>query len=123
MEELLTFDKVQIGAIVALIAVIVQGIKTAFERLEAWDGAPEWLWSVSNWFAHSRGPVVLTVLVSLFAVTLPGIVEDGVLTWPELALIAEALGFAAGANILYWISRLKSPKNIFKSRKALAALE
>lgn len=108
--EIITFDPVKIGAIVALIASVVQLVKKLFERLEAWDGAPLWVRRISEWWAHSHGPVILAYAVSLFVVALPDIVQDGVLTAPELSDLLEIFGLSIGAQVLYWVSRWKMPK-------------
>ena len=70
---------------------------------------PAWLRSVAAWWAHSKGPVIISVLVALFVTLLPGIAEDGNLTIPEISQILQALGLTVGANILYWIGRWKNP--------------
>ena len=103
------FDPVKIGAIVALVGAIVQLLKKGLEKLEEWQGAPSWLRKFFGWWAHSSGPVVISLLVSLFVTLAPGIVEDGKLTLPELQQILQIFGLTLGSNILYWISRWKSP--------------
>lgn len=109
------FDPVQIGAIVALVGAVVQLIKKAFEKIEEWQSAPAWIRSIATWWAHGKGPAILSVLVALFVTLLPGIVEDGALSLPEVEQILQAVGLTFGSNILYWISRWKSP---FKKKNA-----
>jgi len=107
---ILEFDPVQIGAYVALVGAAIQLIKQMFERLEVWQSAPAWVRAVSEWWAHGKGPVILSVLVSVFVVLAPGIVADGKLSLPEVSQLLEALGLTIGSNLLYWISRWKRPK-------------
>lgn len=117
MDEIVTFNAATALAIAATIAAIVQMLKTISERLAVWSGSPPWMKSFFDWWAHTRGPVILSVIVSLFVTTLPPILADGALSWPELHELLEVLGFAAGANAVYWFSRLKSPLKMFKRRK------
>ena len=107
--ELITFDPVRIGAIIAVVTVVTQLIKTGFERLEEWESAPAWIRNIAAWWAHSNGPVVISLLVALFAETLPALIEDGSLSISELSIILKALGIGGLSNVIYWISRRKSP--------------
>lgn len=108
--DIATFDPIKIGAIVALVGACVQLVKQGFERIEAWTGAPAWVRSVAAWWAHGKGPMIISVLVALFVTLAPGIVEDGKLSLPEVQQILEVCGLTFGANVLYWISRWKAPK-------------
>ena len=107
--ELITFDPVKIGAIVAVVTVVTQLIKTGFERLEEWKSAPEWIRKIAAWWAHSKGPIVISLMVALFAETLPVLIEDGSLSVSELSIIRKAIGIGGLSNVIYWISRRKSP--------------
>ena len=111
--ELISFDPVKVMAIVAMISVFVQFLKSSLEKIEEWNSAPVWVRKFAEFWAHSQGPAIISVIVSLFVTTLPAILEDGSLTFPELRILLEALGLAALANVTYWISRLKNPLRIF----------
>lgn len=112
--SILEFDPLKIGAIVAAVGAVVQLLKQLFERLEAWPGAPAWVQRIAAWWAHSHGPVILAYGVSLFVVLLPGIVEDGRLTLPEVAQLLEAFGLGVAAQALYLVSRWKKPRFLRK---------
>lgn len=108
--NVLTFDPVKIGAIVALVGAIVQLVKKGFEKLEEWDDAPAWVTSFVTWWAHGKGPVVMSALIALFVTLGPGIVEDGAISIPEVSQILEIFGLTIGSNLLYWLSRWKRPR-------------
>lgn len=107
--EILSFDPLRVAAVMAFVAMLVQGLKKVFELLAAWEGAPEWVHALSAWWAHGVGPAIIAALVSLCTVVLPPIVEDGRLTIGELQVILQALGIGGGATLLYWLTRFKGP--------------
>lgn len=107
--EILSFDAVQVAAVLALVTTVVQGIKKGLEWLASWEGAPDVVRRLVDWWAHGAGPAILTAAVSLCVTVLPPIIEDGSLTTVELSQILQALGIGVGATLVYWVVRLKGP--------------
>ena len=107
--DIIKFDPVEIGAAIAAVTVVTQLIKSGFERLEEWQSAPAWIRSFAEWWAHSKGPIIISGLVAFLVETAPGMIQDGTLDITEISTILQILGVGGLANVVYWISRRKSP--------------
>jgi hypothetical protein len=110
--EITTFDPVTIGAYVAGLLALVQFLKSGMEKLETWDSAPSWVRDFCAWWAHGYGPMILAQAIALLAVVLPPIIQDGVLTFPELKQILTAIGLGGMSNIAYIVTRWKFPRKL-----------
>jgi len=90
--------------IIAALIMVVQFIKKGLEWMEANTEKYPFLKKFSKWWAHGKGPIVITFILAFLTVATQAL-SDGQLTADELPLLWEALGLGAISPFIWWVIR------------------